>query len=68
MNENKPEKRKGAAVMLLKLSYLALVALVLWSIWYLLRRIVRSFRRDGGCGCADCGGDCSCCGQKEHGS
>ena len=54
--------------MLLNLFYLALIALVIWSIYYLLRRIVRSFSGGGGCGCpgADCGGDCSCCDQKEH--
>lgn len=47
--------------MLLICLYAALIALILWSVYYIIRRIVRSFRGGGNCGCG-CGG-CrkSCC-------
>ena len=47
--------------MLLICLYAALIALILWSVYYIIRRIVRSFRGGGNCGCG-CG-SCrkSCC-------
>ena len=56
--------------MLLTLLYLALAALILWSFYYIIARVVRSFRGKGGCscgakasdGCGRCGG-CGCTGQ-----
>lgn len=44
--------------MLLILFYIALAALIVWSIAYLIWRIVRSFLGKGGCSC----GCCSCAG------
>ena len=37
--------------MLLTLLYIALIALILWSVVYIIWRIVRSFRGKGGCSC-----------------
>lgn len=43
------------------LIYLLIAALVLWSVWYLVKTVRRQIR--GGCGCI-CGGNCGRCGQK----
>lgn len=54
--------------MLLYLLYAALIALIGWSVGYLLYRIVRAFRGQGGCrcGCGKCGGcHCDSCAQKD---
>ena len=49
--------------MLLTLLYLALAALILWSFYYIIARVVRSFRGKGGCSCsAKTSGGCSECG------
>ena len=40
--------------------YLAVAALVVWAVVYLIRHIRRQLRGD----CGSCGGDCSCCGEK----
>lgn len=48
--------------MLLILFYIALAALIVWSIAYLIWRIVRSFLGKGGCSCG-CG---SCSGSSPH--
>ena len=67
--------------MLLILFYIALAALIVWSITYLIWHIVRSFLGKGGCscGCGNCAGinpprncgtdnDASCggCSQCDH--
>ncbi|MCI6256799.1 MAG: FeoB-associated Cys-rich membrane protein [Clostridiales bacterium] len=39
--------------------YLAVAALVVWSVWYVARHIRRQLRGDCGCGCS---GGCECCG------
>ncbi|MGN8874526.1 FeoB-associated Cys-rich membrane protein [Pseudoflavonifractor sp. HCP28S3_F10] len=41
--------------------YLAVAALVVWSVWYVARHIRRQLRGDCGCGCG-CSGGCECCG------
>ncbi len=41
------------------LIYLLIAALVLWSVWYLIKTVRRQLR--GGCDCG-CGGDCGSCG------
>ena len=41
--------------------YLAVAALVVWAVVYLIRHIRRQLRGD----CGSCGGDCSCCGKKK---
>ena len=55
--------------MLLILLYAALIALIGWSVFYLIWRVVRSFRRKGGCSCGRCNGrcngSCSTCGEKD---
>ena len=64
--------------MLLILLYIALAALIVWSIVYLIWRIVRSLRGKGGCSCGcggghsldgGCGthcGGCSGCGRRDQ--
>ena len=51
--------------MLLTLLYLALAALILWSFYYIIARVVRSFRGKGGCSCgakaSDGCGRCEMC-------
>ena len=42
--------------------YAALAVLILWSVWYLGRRVARQLR--GECGC---GGTCGDCGSRPHG-
>lgn len=56
--------------MLLALLYIALIALILWSVFYIIWRIVRSFRGKGGCSCgrgasAGCGCGCESCAEKD---
>ena len=51
--------------MLLILLYAALIALIGWSVFYLIWRVVRSFRGKGGCSCGRCSGSCSTCGEKD---
>lgn len=44
--------------------YLAIAALAVWAVVYLVRHIRRQLRGDCGCGGgAGCGGDCSACGK-----
>ena len=45
--------------------YLALIALIGWSVGYLIWRIVRSCTGKGGCGCS-CGGCKTGCGSCAH--
>lgn len=45
--------------MLLTLLYIALIALIIWSVVYIICRVVRSFRGKGGCSCG-CGGSGGC--------
>ena len=52
--------------MLLFLLYAALIALIGWSVFYILWRIVRSFRGKGGCSCSGCKGRCRHCASKEQ--
>ena len=47
--------------MLLILLYAALIALIGWSVFYLIWRVVRSFRGKGGCSCGRCNGSCRTC-------
>ena len=47
--------------MLLICLYAALIALILWSVYYIIRRIVRSFRGGGTCSCGCSGCRKSCC-------
>ena len=49
--------------MLLILLYAALIALIGWSVFYLIWRVVRSFRGKGGC--CGCKGRCSACAKKD---
>ena len=51
--------------MLLILLYAALIALIGWSVFYLISRVVRSFRGKGGCSCGRCSGSCRTCGEKD---
>lgn len=48
---------------MLTLLYISLIALILWSIAYLVRRIVHMFRGKSRCSCANttCGNGCSDC-------
>ena len=48
--------------MLLTLLYIALIALIIWSVVYIIWRIARSFRGKGGCscGCESCAGKDTC--------
>lgn len=44
------------------LIYLAIAALVVWAVIYLVRHVRRQLKGD--CGCAGaCGGDCNACGK-----
>ena len=56
--------------MLLTLLYIALIALIIWSVVYIIWRIVRSFCGKGGCSCGcggsgGCGCHCESCAEKD---
>ena len=49
--------------MLLMLLYIVLIGLILWSIGYLIWRVIRSFRGKGSCSC--CTYHCDSCEKKD---
>lgn len=52
--------------MLLFFLYAGLIALILWSVLYIPFRIIRAFRRKGGCSCSGgCRHTCRECGKQD---